>query len=69
MNKIIGTYNPTVRFLKFTLNMRIYEECEGFFQKVVWKETLFLHGFNNSSIFCQPLLVSLIKITSLCECI
>ena len=38
---IIKTFNPTVRFSKFTLNIKIYKEFEGFLSKLVWKETLF----------------------------
>ena len=30
-----------VRFSKFTLNIKIYKEFEGFLSKLVWRETLF----------------------------
>ena len=41
MKDIIRTYNPTVRFSKFTHNIKIYKEFEGFLYKLVWRETLF----------------------------
>ena len=31
-----------VRFLKFTLNINIYDEFVGFLFKLVWRETLFI---------------------------
>ena len=34
MKDIIRTFNPTVRFSKFTLNIKIYEEFEKFLSKV-----------------------------------
>ena len=30
-----------VRFSKFTLNIKIYDEFVGFLSKLVWRETLF----------------------------
>ena len=41
MKDIIRTFNPTVRFSNFTLNIKIYDKFEGFLSKLVWKETLF----------------------------
>ena len=43
MNDIIRTCNPIVRFSKFTLNIKIYEEFEGFLLKLVWRKTLFFY--------------------------
>ena len=40
MKDIIKTFNPTVRFSKFTLNIKIYKEFEEFLFKL-WRETLF----------------------------
>ena len=34
MEDEIKTYNPTIRFSKFTPNKKIYEEFEGFFSKL-----------------------------------
>ena len=39
---IIRICNPMVRFLKFTFNIKIYEEFVGFLYKLVWRETLLL---------------------------
>ena len=33
MKKIIRTYNLTVKFSKFTVNIKIYEKFKGFFSK------------------------------------
>ena len=41
MKDIIRTCNLTVKLLKFTLNIKIYEEFERFFFKIVWRKTLF----------------------------
>ena len=43
MNDIIKTFNPIVRFSKFTLNIKIYKEFERFLSKLVWKENLFIY--------------------------
>ena len=37
----IKTFNLTVRFSKFTLNIKIYKKFEEFLFKIVWRETLF----------------------------
>ena len=42
MKNIIKTYNLTVRFSKFTLNIEIYEKFVKFLFKLIWRETLFL---------------------------
>ena len=42
MKDIIRTCNLTVRFSKFTLNIKIKEKFVGFFSKLVWRETLFI---------------------------
>ena len=34
MENEIKTYNPTIRFSKFTSNKKIYVEFEGFFSKL-----------------------------------
>ena len=44
MKDIIRTYNPTIRFLKFTFNKMIYEEFEEFLHKLVWRETFSFNG-------------------------
>ena len=44
---MIKTYNSTVRFSKFTLNVKIYEEFERFFSKLIWRKTLFIDMYNN----------------------
>ena len=41
MKNIIRIYNLTVRFLKFILNIEIYEEFVEFLFKLISKETLF----------------------------
>ena len=41
MNDMIRTCNLIVRFLKFTINLKIYEKFDEFLFKLVWKETLF----------------------------
>ena len=41
MKDIIRTYNLTVRFSNFTLNIKIYDKFEEFLSKLVWRETLF----------------------------
>ena len=41
MNDIIRTCNPTVRFSKFTFNIKIYEEFVRFLSKLVWREPFF----------------------------
>ena len=41
LKDVIITYNLMVRFLKFTLNIKIYDEFVGFLSKLVWRETLF----------------------------
>ena len=38
---MIKTFNPMVRFSKFTLNIKIYKKFEEFLFKIVWRETLF----------------------------
>ena len=40
--KNIRTYNPIVRFSKFTSNKKIYENFKGFLFKLIWRETLFI---------------------------
>ena len=40
MKNIIRTCNTTIRFSKFTLNIKIYEEFVKFLSKLVWRETL-----------------------------
>ena len=42
MKDVIRTCNLTVRFLKFTLNIKINDEFVGFLSKLVWRETLFM---------------------------
>ena len=41
MKNTIKTCNPTARFTKFILNIKIYEKFEGFLFKLVWREILF----------------------------
>ena len=41
LKDVIITYNLMVRFLKFTLNIKIYDEFVEFLSKPVWRETLF----------------------------
>ena len=41
MTNIIRTCNLTVRFLKFTLNIKIYKEFVEFLSKLVWRKTVF----------------------------
>ena len=38
---VISTCNLTVRFSKFTLNIKIYDEFVWFLSKLIWRETLF----------------------------
>ena len=38
---MIKTFNLTVKFSKFTLNIKIYKKFEEFLFKIVWRETLF----------------------------
>ena len=40
---VIRTYNLTVRFSKFTLNINIYDEFVAVLSKLVWIETLFFN--------------------------
>ena len=35
-----------VRFSKFTLNIKIYEEFVEFLSKLIWRETLFLNNLS-----------------------
>ena len=49
MKDIIRTFNPTIRFSKFKLNIKIYEEFEGFLSKLVWRETLFILKVTHNS--------------------
>ena len=41
MKYTIRTCNPTVKFSKFTLNIKIYYEFERFLSKLVWRKILF----------------------------
>ena len=41
MKDIIRICNPTVRFSKFTFNIKVYDKFKIFFSKLVWRETLF----------------------------
>ena len=41
IKNIITTCNLTVRFSKFTFNIKIYEEFVKLLSKLVWRETLF----------------------------
>ena len=41
MKNIIRMYNLTVKFLKFTLNIEIYEEFIKFLSKLIWRKILF----------------------------
>ena len=47
MKNIIKTYNLTVRFSNFTLNIKIYEKIEKFLSKLVWKKTLLIGMYNS----------------------
>ena len=47
MKNIIKTYNLTVRFSKFTLNIEIYEKFIEFLFKLVWRKTLFFTALQN----------------------
>ena len=38
---VIRTCNLTIRFSKFTLNIKIYDEFVGFLSKLIWIEILF----------------------------
>ena len=42
MKNIIRTCNPTIRFSRFTINIKIFEEFVEFLFKQVWRETLFI---------------------------
>ena len=42
MKDVIRICNLRVRFLKFTLNIKKYDEFVGFFSKLVWREILFV---------------------------
>ena len=46
MKNIITTCNLMVRFSKFTLNIKIYEEFVEFLSKLIWRETLFLNNLS-----------------------
>ena len=41
MKDIIRTCNPTVRFSKLTLNIKIYKDFEWLLFKLIWREILF----------------------------
>ena len=57
MKDIIKTCNLTVKLLKFTLNIKIYEEFERFFFKIVWRKTLFLLKHQNDQAMWLALAV------------
>jgi len=42
MKSIIRICHLTIRFLKFTLNIIIYKEFEGFLFYLVWREAFIL---------------------------
>ena len=44
MKDIIRICNSTVRFSKFTFNIKVYDKFKRFFSKLVWRETLFFFG-------------------------
>ena len=50
MKNTIRTYNPIVKFLKFTLNIKIYEEFEEFLSKLGEKLYYFIHCFGSCLI-------------------
>ena len=57
MKDTIRTYNPTVKFSKFTFNIKIYEEFEGFLSKLVWRKTLFSHHLRQYKLYYTTKLI------------
>ena len=53
MNNIRRKCNPTIKFLKFTLNVKIYEKFVRFLFKLVWRETQQKFHFR-VNFFCNP---------------
>ena len=47
---VIRTCNITVRFSKFTLNIKIYDEFIRFLSKLVWREILFFYKLVQGSL-------------------
>ena len=50
MKNIIRTYNPTVKFSKFTFNIKIYKKSKGFLSK---PERKFVQKIHNKHK-CEP---------------
>lgn len=51
MKDIIRIYNPTVRFLKLILNIKIDKEFEEFLSKLLWIETSSLSTICHNEFF------------------